>query len=104
MASMLTLKQFLYSVPTCSPPITYQQLQILFQCNQQGHDSVVVVNAQRIPLGIIFSRDFLLSLLNQPVVTSSPINKEISRSKHSASLGDRWDWETCMSPLRSESF
>ena len=99
MASMLTLKQFLYSVPTCSPPITYQQLQILFQCNQQGHDSVVVVNAQRIPLGIIFSRDFLLSLLNQPVVTSSPINKEISRSKHSASLGDRWDWETCMSPL-----
>ncbi|MDJ0580459.1 hybrid sensor histidine kinase/response regulator [Crocosphaera sp.] len=96
---MLTLKQFLYSVPTCSPAITYQQLQILFQCNEQGHDSVVVVNAQRIPLGIIFSRDFLLSLLNQSLVTSPPINGEISGSNYSPSSVDRWDWETCMSPL-----
>ena len=96
---MLTLKQFLYSVPICSPPITYQQLQILFQCNEQDHDSVVVVNAQRIPLGIIFSRDFLLSLLNQSLVTSPPLLEEISSLKHSPSLIDRWDWETCMSPL-----
>ncbi|MDJ0730203.1 MAG: hybrid sensor histidine kinase/response regulator [Crocosphaera sp.] len=96
---MLTLKQFLYSVPICTPPITYEQLRTLFKSSQPGHDSVVVVNPQRIPLGIIFSRDFLLSLLNEPLVTSLPSKEGICWWRHSPTSVDSWNWESCMSPL-----
>ncbi|ACB49571.1 two-component sensor histidine kinase [Crocosphaera subtropica ATCC 51142] len=96
---MLTLKQFLYSVPICTPPITYQKLRNLFQLSQQGHDRVVVVNAQGIPLGIIFSHDFLLTLLDEAVVTSSSSKTEMSRWRHSLGSGVQWNWETCVTPL-----
>ncbi len=96
---MLTLKQFLYSVPICSPPISYEQLRNLFQSSRSGHDSVVVVNPQGIPLGIILIRDFLLSSFNQPLVTPLEKNREISGFKHSPSSVDSWNWETCLSPL-----
>lgn len=97
---MLTLKQFLYSVPVCTPPITYEQLQNLFQSNQQSHDRVVVVNAQGIPLGILFSRDILLALLNKPVAASvQSKGKNRSRWRPSLEPGVPWDWESCISPL-----
>ncbi|MEL4894320.1 ATP-binding response regulator [Crocosphaera sp. Alani8] len=96
---MLTLKQFLYSVPVCSPPITYEKLRSLFQSAQQGNHSVVVVNPQRIPLGIIFSSDFLLSLLKEPLVMSSLAPEDMTMWDHSTNSVDNWDWETCMSPL-----
>ena len=95
---MLTLKQFLYSVPICTPPITYQQLRHLFQSTQQGHDSVVVVNREGIPFGIIFSHDFLKALLNEPVPATVETTRKKSRWEQSPSVGFL-DWDTCISPL-----
>ncbi len=96
---MLTLKQFLYSVPICTPPITYEQLRTLFQSSQPGYDQVVVVNAQRIPLGIISSHDFLLSLVHKPLVTSLNHTGENPCWRDSPTSVNSWDWETYMSPL-----
>ncbi|MGK7961314.1 ATP-binding protein [Crocosphaera sp.] len=95
---MLTLKQFLYSVPICTPPITYQQLKHLFQSTQQGHDSVVVVDREGIPLGIIFSRDFLKVLLHESVPATTEVTREISHWEHSTSVGSL-NWDTLISPL-----
>ncbi|EAZ90122.1 ATP-binding response regulator [Crocosphaera chwakensis] len=96
---MLTLKQFLYSVPICTPPITYEELQALFQENQQSPNKVVIVNAQGIPLGIISSHDILLALLNKPLVASGQTKGKSSRWQHSLGSTLPWDWETCISPL-----
>lgn len=96
---MLTLNQFLYSVPICTPPITYEQLQALFQSNQQSPNKVVIVNAQRIPLGIVSSHDILLALLNKPLLASGQINSQNSRWGHSVESALPWDWENCISPL-----
>ena len=96
---MLTLKQFLYSVPICTPPITYEQLRTLFQSSQPGHDQIVVVNAQRIPLGIISSHNFLLGLLHKPLVTSLNQKRENPWWRDSPTSVNSWDWETNMSPL-----
>ncbi|MGK7955590.1 MAG: ATP-binding protein [Crocosphaera sp.] len=96
---MLTLKQFLDPVPICTPPISYEQLRTLFQSSQSGHDQVVVVNAQRIPLGIITSHDFLLGLLNQPLGTFPKQEVEMSWWRDSPPSLNSWDWETYISPL-----
>ncbi len=96
---MLTLNQFLYSVPICTPPITYEHLQDLFQSNQQSHDKIVVVNAQGIPLGIILSHDILLALLDKPLIAFGQTKGKSSRWGHSLGSTVFWNWETYISPL-----
>ncbi|MGK7939586.1 MAG: ATP-binding protein [Crocosphaera sp.] len=91
---MLTLKDFLYSVPICTPAISCQELLNLFKSHPQGHDAVVVVNQQGIPLGIIFSRDFYLTILEQSSVSDQPSKEQSSLLSTSS-----WNWETCLSPL-----
>ncbi len=99
MASMLTLKQFLYSVPICSPPFTYQHLLTLFKSSQEDDDGVVLVNEKGVPLGIIFSSDFLLTLIEKPLISSSQNNTEVHTWEQSIPSVVPLDWETCISPL-----
>ena len=96
---MLTLKDFLYSVPIFTPPITAQELLNLFKSHPQTHDGVVVVNQQGIPLGIIFSRDFYLTLLEQGLGLYESSNHEVAREEKSPLSVTAWNWETCLSPL-----
>ena len=83
-SSMLTLHHFLTPVPVCYPPVTWHQLLSCFQSAQQ--DVVVLVNKHEIPLGVVTSRQFMLTLLEQPWLASPESSTPL-------------DWETCVNPL-----
>ncbi|MDJ0510453.1 MAG: ATP-binding protein [Crocosphaera sp.] len=92
---MLTLKDFLHSVPIVTPPITSQELLNLFKSHANSHDGVVLVNQQGIPLGIIFSRDFYLSLLEPSSISFEQGNNKVATKQPSP----LWHWENCLTPL-----
>ncbi|MEM8779350.1 MAG: hybrid sensor histidine kinase/response regulator [Cyanobacteria bacterium P01_G01_bin.49] len=87
LSSMLTLQHFLAPVPIYCPPVTWHQILTCFQSGR--HDVVVLVDEQENPLGIINSHQLMLTLLEQPLITSP---------QSPASLTPL-DWEVYINPL-----
>ncbi|WP_416336941.1 ATP-binding protein [Crocosphaera sp. UHCC 0190] len=77
--------------------MTVHQLISQFQSSQ--YDSVVLVNEYEIPLGIISSRQLMLTLIEQPLITPDQLDIRSWKWSQSPASFAPWDWQTCLSPL-----